>query len=83
MTDYDELQKSDAVDRNPSLGAIVLIIVTFVARIFFWQHIRDAEDKFFAWLGVSPGVHEILKFVAAIVGLGYLFSRYGPFRRRA
>jgi hypothetical protein len=63
-------------------SAIVLIVVTFLARIFFWQHILDAEDKFFAWLGVSPGVHEILKSVAAILGLGYLFSRYGPFRRR-
>ena len=62
--------------------AIVLTIVTFLARIFYWQYIRNAEDDFCAWLGISPGVHEVLKGVAALLGLSYVFIRYGIFRKR-
>ena len=63
-------------------SAIILIVSTFIARIFFWHHVREAEASFVAWLGISPGVHEVLKAVAAILGLVYIFSRHGPFRRK-
>jgi hypothetical protein len=61
--------------------AIGLTVVTFLARIFYWQQIRDAENKFFAWLGVSPGLQEILGCIVVVLGFIYLFSRYGPNRR--
>jgi hypothetical protein len=63
-------------------SALVLIVFTFIARIFFWQHVREAEASFISWLGISPGVHDVLKFVAAILVVVYFFSRYGPFRRK-
>ena len=63
-------------------SAIALTVFTLIARIFYWQHFRDAEDKLVAWLGISPNVHEILKVVVATLGLAYLLSCYGPFRRR-
>ena len=62
--------------------AIGLTVVTFIGRIFYWQHVRAAEDNFVTWLGISPNVYEILKVAAAILGLGYWFIRYRPFRRR-
>ena len=63
-------------------SAIVLIVVTFLARIFFWQHIRDAEDNFFAWLGISPDFHEVLKGIAALLCLIYMFMRHRISKRR-
>ena len=61
--------------------AIVSIIATFVARVIFGQRLIAAEDRFVASLGISPDVHFVIKIVFAILGLCYLFSRYGPFRR--
>ena len=61
--------------------AILSIIGTFVARIVFGRQLIAAEDRFVASLGISPDVHFILKIVFAILGLCYLFSRHGPFRR--
>jgi hypothetical protein len=60
---------------------IVLVIASFVARVVYGRQMLAAEDRLVASLGISPDVHFVLKIVFAILGLCYLFSRYGPFRR--
>lgn len=60
---------------------ILLIVASFLARIVYANQMRDAEDQFVAWIGMSPDIHVILKIVFALLGMCYLLSRHGPFRR--
>lgn len=63
-------------------GVILLILLSYPARILFGEEVREGEARFAAFLGISPPTHEILKLVAAVVALVYLLGRHGPFRRK-